>query len=66
MRWLEGQLRATDDTCTIAFWYRPRFSAVHHTDQEDRAPFWDALRGHAKLIIPVEYSPANTSTPIAS
>ena len=50
-RWLERQLRAEDGTCTIAFWHRPRFSAGGHTDQADMAPIWDALRGHATLVL---------------
>lgn len=51
LRWLEGQLRAARGTCTIAFWHRPRFSAGRHGDQDDMTPIWDALRGHATLVL---------------
>ena len=50
-RWLEGQLRAPG-TCRIAFWHRARFSAgADHGDQEDMAPLWDELRGHAAIVV---------------
>jgi 3',5'-cyclic AMP phosphodiesterase CpdA len=49
--WLRSQLRAPG-TCRIAFWHRARFSAdTHHGDQEDMAPLWDALRGHAAILV---------------
>jgi 3',5'-cyclic AMP phosphodiesterase CpdA len=50
-RWLRRQLGAPG-TCRIAFWHRPRFSAgVRHGDQEDMAPLWNALRGHAAIVL---------------
>lgn len=50
-RWLQSQLRAPG-TCRIAFWHRARFSAdTQHGDQEDMAPLWDALRGHAAIVL---------------
>lgn len=50
-RWLRSRLRAPG-TCRIAFWHRPRFSAgTHHGDQPDMAPIWDALRGHAAIVL---------------
>ena len=50
VRWLE---RATSErgTCRIAFWHRARFSAGEHGDEEDLAPLWDALRGHASIVL---------------
>jgi Calcineurin-like phosphoesterase len=50
LRWLSRRLRAPG-TCTIAFWHRPRFSAGRHGDQADVAPLWDALRGHATIVL---------------
>jgi Calcineurin-like phosphoesterase len=51
LRWLRSQLRGAG-TCRIAFWHRPRFSAgTVHGDQPDVAPLWDALRGHASLVL---------------
>ena len=50
-RWLQRQLRAAG-TCRIAFWHRARFSAdTHHGDQEQMAPLWNALRGHAAIVL---------------
>jgi acid phosphatase type 7 len=50
-RWLVSELRGTS-TCRLAFWHRPRYSAgVEHGDQRDVAPLWDALRGHATLVL---------------
>jgi Calcineurin-like phosphoesterase len=52
LRWLRRQLASGPGTCRIAFWHRPRFSAgVVHGDQPDVAPLWDALRGHAALVL---------------
>jgi calcineurin-like phosphoesterase family protein len=50
LRWLRRQLRAPG-TCRIAFWHRPRYSAGRHGDQEDMAPVWQALRGHARIVV---------------
>ena len=50
-RWLREQLRAPG-TCRLAYWHRPRFSAgTVHGDQPDMAPLWDALRGHAAIVL---------------
>jgi hypothetical protein len=51
LRWLRSRLRAPGN-CRIAFWHRPRYSAgVVHGDAPDLQPFWDALRGRAKVVI---------------
>lgn len=50
VRWLRSQLREPG-TCRIAFWHRPRFSAGRHGDQADMAPVWNALRGHAAIVL---------------
>jgi hypothetical protein len=50
-RWLRARLRKPG-TCRIAFWHRPRYNAgTHHGDQPDMAPVWDALRGHAAIVL---------------
>jgi hypothetical protein len=48
--WLRREL-AGEGTCRLAFWHRPRYSAGPHGDQADVAPFWAALRGHARLVL---------------
>lgn len=50
LRWLRGRLRAPG-SCRLAFWHRPRFSAGRHGDQRDVAPLWEALRGHAAIVV---------------
>lgn len=50
-RWLRGQVARPGD-CRIAFWHRPRFSAGSvHGDQPDVEPLWNALRGHAVIVL---------------
>jgi len=48
--WLARQLAASG-TCTLAYWHRPRWSAGRHGDQADVAPLWNALRGHAAIVV---------------
>lgn len=48
--WLRSQVEPAG-TCRIAFWHRPRYSAGLHGDQPDVAPLWDALKGHATLVL---------------
>jgi calcineurin-like phosphoesterase family protein len=50
LRWLDRQV-ATGGDCRIAFWHRPRFSAGSHGDQPDTTPLWNALRGHARIVL---------------
>jgi hypothetical protein len=51
LRWLRARLRGRG-TCRLAFWHRPRFSAgTVHGNQRDVAPFWRALRGHARIVL---------------
>ena len=49
-RWLERKVRERG-TCRIAFWHRPYLNAGKHGDQEDTAPLWRAVRGHAALVL---------------
>jgi acid phosphatase type 7 len=52
LRWLERTLDSATGTCRLAFWHRPRFSAdLVHGDAPDVAPFWQALRGRARLVL---------------
>jgi hypothetical protein len=50
LRWLQRRL-AAPGTCRLAFWHRPRLNAGRHGDQADLAPLWDALTGHAALVV---------------
>jgi hypothetical protein len=52
LRWLRRVLGRRDTTCRIAFWHRPRFSAdTYRGDAPDVAPLWNALQGHARLVL---------------
>lgn len=50
--WLEGRL-TEPGTCRLAFWHSPRFSASeeHHGDDPEMEPLWDALEGHATIVL---------------
>ena len=50
LRWLRSQLREPG-TCRLAFWHEPRFNAGRHRDAPAVAPLWNALRGHATLVV---------------
>lgn len=51
MRWLQREVRSRSGTCTLAFWHRPLQSAGSHGDQRDVSALWQALRGHASLVL---------------
>jgi len=48
--WLEGEIAEGGD-CRIAFWHRPRYSAGRHGDEPGVEPFWEILRGRARLVL---------------
>jgi len=51
LRWLASEVR-NPGTCRLAFWHRPRHSAgTVHGDQPDVAPLWNAVRGHAVIVL---------------
>jgi len=50
IRFVRRKVRSRAGTCRIAFWHRPRLSAGNY-GEEDLAPFWDALAGHAALVL---------------
>lgn len=44
-RWLAADLEASDATCTVAIWHKPRFTSGEHGNDRSVAPFWTALYG---------------------
>ena len=50
VRWLRSKVRKTG-TCRLAFWHRPRYSGGGNGDEPDVAPLWNALRGHAAVVV---------------
>jgi hypothetical protein len=52
LRWLGRVLASGTGTCRLAFWHRPRFSSdTYRGDAPDVAPLWNALQGHARLVL---------------
>ncbi len=41
--WLKGDLAASSNTCTLAYWHHPLFSSGYHGNQDKMKPTWDAL-----------------------
>ena len=51
VRWLRDQVDRPGN-CRIAFWHTARYSAgVEHPDDPRMAPFWNALRGRATIVL---------------
>ncbi|MDP9400239.1 MAG: metallophosphoesterase [Actinomycetota bacterium] len=50
--WLQAQL-SEPGTCRVAFFHAARYSATpeHHGDNPDLEPLWDALEGHATVVL---------------
>jgi calcineurin-like phosphoesterase family protein len=50
LRFLRGQVKGR--RCVLAFMHRPRFNAgMHHNEERDVEKLWQALRGHARLLL---------------
>ena len=51
-RWLQADLAAHRNTCTLAYWHHPRFSSGGHGSDITYAPFWDLLaRAKADVVL---------------
>jgi hypothetical protein len=50
VRWLRSALEGPGD-CRIAFWHRPRYSEGAYGGAPDLNPFWNALSGHARIVL---------------
>ncbi|CAB4861341.1 unannotated protein [freshwater metagenome] len=50
LAWLRRATRAPG-TCRIVLWHRPRWSTGWHGDQPDLAPLWNAVKGHARIVL---------------
>ena len=48
--WLRSALEGPGD-CRIAFWHRPRYSEGAYGGAPDLNPFWNALSGHARIVL---------------
>ena len=51
-RWLEADLAAHQNRCTLAYWHHPRFSSGIHGSDSRFNPFWSLLaRAHADVVL---------------
>ena len=51
-QWLRAELVSHDNTCTLAYWHKPRFSSGTHSNDLTMQAMWDALyEYHADLIL---------------
>jgi calcineurin-like phosphoesterase family protein len=50
LSWLRTALEGPGD-CRIAFWHRPRYSEGAYGGAPDLNPFWNALSGHARIVL---------------
>jgi hypothetical protein len=50
-RWLRADLAAHPATCTLAYWYAPRFSSGRHGSDPEYAAFWDDLYSAGAEIV---------------
>jgi 3',5'-cyclic AMP phosphodiesterase CpdA len=44
--WLEAELNAHPDDCTVAIWHQPRFSSGWHGDDKAMQALWSVLADH--------------------
>jgi len=50
--WLQADLAAHRNRCTLAYWHHPRFSSGAHGSDLASAPFWDLLsRAKADVVL---------------
>jgi hypothetical protein len=50
-RWLAADLAASDASCTVAIWHKPRFTSGEHGNDRSVAPFWTALYGAGVEVV---------------
>jgi acid phosphatase type 7 len=51
-QWLQADLAAHENTCTLAYWHHPRFSSGQHGNNKDYIDFWTLLQqAGAELIL---------------
>jgi acid phosphatase type 7 len=50
LNWLRAALEGPGD-CRVAFWHRPRYSEGAYGGAPDLNPFWNALAGHARIVL---------------
>jgi hypothetical protein len=51
-RWLQADLAASPQRCTLAYWHHPRYSSGFHGSDSRTIWFWRALqRAHADIVL---------------
>lgn len=50
--WLQADLKAHTNACTLAYWHEPRFSSGEHGDSQSMTPIWNALvAAHVDVVL---------------
>ena len=50
--WLRNDLAAHTNTCTLAYWHRPRFTSGFHGNDDSFATWWfDLYTAHADIVL---------------
>jgi hypothetical protein len=50
--WLKNDLAAAGNSCVLAYWHKPRFTAGNYSDMSEFQPFWDALyAANAEVVV---------------
>jgi 3',5'-cyclic AMP phosphodiesterase CpdA len=50
-QWLRADLAAHPNTCTLAYWHKPRFSSGNHGNNTGVQPFWQALYEYGADVV---------------
>jgi hypothetical protein len=50
-QWLRADLAAHPNTCTLAYWHKPRFSSGGHGNSTGVQPFWQALYDYGADVV---------------
>jgi chitodextrinase len=50
--WLRNDLNTHSNTCTLAYWHRPRFTSGFHGNDDSFATWWfDLYQAHADIVL---------------
>lgn len=50
-QWLQAELAAHPNACTLAYWHKPRFSSGQHGANTSVQTFWDALYAYGADVV---------------
>ena len=50
-QWLQADLAAHQNVCTLAYWHKPRFSSGQHGNSDSMQPLWEALYAYRADVV---------------